>query len=228
MKLAQVVTATAVCLLLTPAARAASILELSDYHGDEVKAKANQSWLGLYTDASGKSELKATKVSITMVNDQIIDEDPKLKTGKRIAVPGSKKPLFVLSGIPGLKPGSVITSPLSKKEHLEVGQQIKLKVGTAESTLIVTGKKNKEYRNNYTITLKSGGTTQQLLRHRQIDPETAPSLLWCGDLDGDGKLDLIMDTTDNYNVRNVTVFLSGKAKPGSLVKKVAEQFATGC
>ena len=228
MKLARIATATVLCFLLSPAARAANVLEPVDYHGDEVTAKASQSWLGLYTNENGKAELKPTKITITMVNDQIIDEDPKLKTGKRVAVPGAQKPRFLLSGIPGLKAGPVVTSPINKKEHLEVGEQLKLKVGTSEATLTVAGKKNKEYRNNYTITLTSGGTKQQILRHKQIGADTAPSLLWCGDLDGDGKIDLIMDTTDNYNVSNVAVFLSGKAKPGSLVKKVAEQFATGC
>ena len=228
MKTRQMIAATLICLLSTSAARAASILELYDYHGDEVKAKANQPWLGLYTSPIDKSELKETKVSITMVNDQIIDEDPKVKTGKRISVPGKQKPQFLISGVAGLKAGSVITSPLNKKEHLEVGQQLKLTVGSNESTLIVAGKKNKEYRNDYSVTLKSGGTTQVLVKANQIGEDSAPSLKWCGDLDGDGKLDLIMDITTNYNESVVTLFLSSKAKPGKLVNQVAQQIATGC
>jgi len=228
MRIKRIVAATMFCLLSASGARAASILELVDYHGDEVTAKANQSWLGLYVEAGGKSELKPTKVSITLVNDQIIDEDPKLKTGKRVAVPGKQKPLFLLSGITGLKAGSVITSQTNKKEHLEVGEHLKLKVGNAESTLVVDAMKKGEYPTRYTITLQSGGTKQKVLHHKQIGADSAPSLLWCGDLDGDGKLDLIMDTTDNYNASIVTVFLSGKAKPGKLVQEVASQLATGC
>lgn len=69
---------------------------------------------------------------------------------------------------------------------------------------------------------------QTVYERKEVADSSFPSLLWAGDLDGDGKLDLIMDTTDNYNVRNVTLFLSTKAKPGKLVEKVVSHESTGC
>jgi hypothetical protein len=219
---------TLFCALFAPSAQASNILELFDYHGDEVITKPGQKWLGLYALPGGKYELRATPVNITMVQDQIIDEDPKAKTGKRISVPGKEKPIYVIGGVAGLKAGAVTAGSTLKKEHLEVDQKLPLKVGTNQATLVIAGKKKGEYRTGYSITLVSGGIKQVIMKANQIGGDTAPSLLWSGDLDGDGKLDLIMDTTDNYNVSNTVLLLSGKAKPGKLVQEVAKQYSTGC
>ncbi len=224
-----VLCSTTLALFFSPVAHASSILELHDYHGDEVTASTKSEWMGLFPQKDGQFVLKPTKVSITRVRDEIIDEDPKAKTGKRISVPGKEKPTYLFSGIPGLEAGPVITSRVNKKEHLQINYHLKLNVGNAEANLIIKGKKkDKEYYSDYSITLESGGVKQQLVYSRQISIDTSPSLMWCGDLDGDGKMDLIMDTTTNYNVSDVTLFLSSKAKPGKLVKQVAHQYSTGC
>lgn len=224
-----VLSSTAVALLYSSLAYASNILELYDYHGDEVTASAKSAWIGLFPQKDGQFSLKPTKVAITRVHDEIIDEDPKARTGKRISVPGKEKPTFVFSGVSGLKTGPALTSPVNKKEHLQIDDQLKLNVGKTEAKLIVKGKKkDKEYYTNYSITLESGGIKQQLVFARQISIDTSPSLMWCGDLDSDGKIDLILDTTTNYNVSDVTLFLSSKAKPGKLVKQVAHQYSTGC
>ncbi|MBX9670138.1 MAG: hypothetical protein K2X93_21235 [Candidatus Obscuribacterales bacterium] len=224
-----VLFAATMALSSLPFAHASNILELYDYHGDEVTASVRSAWLGLFPQKDGQFCLKPTKVSITRVHDEIIDDDPKAKTGKRISVPGKEKPTFLFGGIPGLKAGAVLTSRINKKEHLQINDQIQLNVGDNKAKLIVKGKKeDKEYYSGFSITLESGGIKQQLVSAQQISIDTSPSLMWCGDLDGDGKVDLIMDTTTNYNVSDVTLFLSSKAKPGKLVKQVAHQYSTGC
>lgn len=232
MKFKSAALSAVLCSAIASSALAAPkghILELVDYHGDEVTASAKQSWLGLYKDSGGKFTLKPTKISITKVNDPIIDEDPKGRSGKRISVATKEKPIYVISGVAGLKPGPVVAGTPLTSDHLDIGRKIKLKVRSSEATLVVTGrKKNADFRTHYKITLESGGIKQQLMRGEEIGVDTAPSLLWCGDLDGDGKLDLIMDTTDNYNVSNVVLFLSSKAQPGKIVRDVAVQLATGC
>ncbi|MCC6980765.1 MAG: hypothetical protein IT343_20765 [Candidatus Melainabacteria bacterium] len=210
---------------------AADIMEVTTYHNDECKAQSGQMWLALFSTKNGQYELKNTRVKLTMVNDAINDEAPNLKTGKQITIPEKQEPLALLRGISGLTERKVVTCSTNKKEHMDINQKITLKLAKQQATLSTTGgfsKEEKECRTNYKIILESGGIKQTLVHHNQISSDTAPSLLWAGDLDGDGKIDLIMDTTDHYNVRDLTLFLSGKAKPGALVEKVAHHISTGC
>ncbi len=55
-----------------------------------------------------------------------------------------------------------------------------------------------------------------------------PELLWAGDLDRDGKLDMLLAPRYHYNNDSTVLFLSGPAGEDELVKRVAEFTATGC
>ncbi len=216
-------------LLIAPKVLAADIVEVSEYHGGELNATSGQTWLGLFPKGNGHFETRFTKVKISTIRDEIVDETPTAKTGRKVTVNDKVEPLFLISGIKSLTPRNVVTCAVNKKEHLDINQQLKLKLGNTESKLIITGKvKEKEYRTNYVITLQTGQIKQTLLHHNQIGAYSAPSLLWAGDLDGDGKLDLIMDTTNDYNARIVTLYLSSKAKAGTLVKWMVSHQSTGC
>lgn len=61
-----------------------------------------------------------------------------------------------------------------------------------------------------------------------LGTDASASLLFAGDLDGDGRLDLLFDTSDHYNVRQPTLFLSGEAEAGRPVRAVARHRAVGC
>ena len=47
--------------------------------------------------------------------------------------------------------------------------------------------------------------------------EPAFSILWAGDQDGDGKIDLKMNLSAKYSCQKIVLLLSTKAKPGDLV-----------
>jgi len=53
-------------------------------------------------------------------------------------------------------------------------------------------------------------------------------LRWAGDLDGDGKLDLILAADHHYNLSTTRLFLSSRAKKGELVQEVAKFSTSGC
>lgn len=52
--------------------------------------------------------------------------------------------------------------------------------------------------------LAEAGRSQILARNLGRDEDATPSLPWAGDLDRDGRLDYLLDTTDHYNVSELT------------------------
>ncbi len=71
---------------------------------------------------------------------------------------------------------------------MDVGQTLKLNVGAKESVLTVSGvKKDAEWRTGFKVVLQSGGAKQTIYERKQVADSSFPSLLWAGDLDGDGK-----------------------------------------
>jgi hypothetical protein len=61
-----------------------------------------------------------------------------------------------------------------------------------------------------------------------LGDDASPALLFAGDIDRDGRLDLILDATDHYNLSRPTLYLSTQAADGELVHRVAEHEAVGC
>lgn len=228
-KTGSILACTLLFSLLAPATFAADIIEVTVYHAGELNAKSGSTWMGLFPTKSGQFELRPTKVKVAIVRDEITDDPAGPKTGKKVTAADKVEPLFLVNGVPALKSGRVSTSKTYQKERPDIGFKTKLNVGAKESTLAVSGKKkDSEWRSQYKIVLETEGVKQTVYERKEVSDSSFPSLLWAGDLDGDGKLDLIMDTTNNYNVRDVTLFLSTKAKPGKLVEKIVSHESTGC
>lgn len=55
-----------------------------------------------------------------------------------------------------------------------------------------------------------------------------PGVMFAGDLDGDGELDLLIDISDDDNSHEPTLYLSSAATSGKLVRKVASFSSVGC
>lgn len=71
------------------------------------------------------------------------------------------------------------------------------------------------------------GGTQTLFTLPGLD-EAHPRLVFAGDLDGDGEVDLILDETWHYNLGQLSLWLSSAAEPGQRLGRVAMQESTGC
>ncbi len=61
-----------------------------------------------------------------------------------------------------------------------------------------------------------------------LGDDATPHVIFAGDLDRDGRLDLIFDTSDHYNLSHPVLFLSGAAEGDELLHAVAEHDAVGC
>jgi len=229
--------------LLASAGSCAELLQTTQYHGDEVKSKSGLTWLGLFPTAKGEFELNPAKVEISLVHDPVEDRQ-NVKTGKLISVSSKRQPLFLVRGVSGLKSGKVSTS-LEDKEyteqlharHLLCGKTLELKLGSRATKLTALGSAETrdksgapegELLKGYELVLECGGVKQTLYKENEITLDGCPSIIWAGDLDRDGKLDLFIDMTNHYNLSKPTLFLSSKAKLGKLVEAVASISAVGC
>lgn len=218
-------------LLAGAAGAAASRPELNlpgeNFHGDEVSARDGETWLALVVDG-GKARLQGTRLKVEAVNDPVLDADDE-KTGRSVTAPGIEAVVF-LRGIAALKPGELPAAAPSEADFSTAP--------SLESTLA-----GKPFRlvaecsaGRCRFSLIEGEQRQVLLEREAVTGEDGssgfgeamPRLLFAGDLDRDGRVDLLLDTTDHYNLSRPTLFLSGAAGKGELVRQVAQQELTGC
>ncbi|MFQ6008013.1 MAG: hypothetical protein ACE5K8_03590, partial [Candidatus Zixiibacteriota bacterium] len=69
---------------------------------------------------------------------------------------------------------------------------------------------------------------QMLIQHGSAAAEGTPSLLWAGDIDRDGQIDLLLDISNHYAASDYVLFLSSEADTDELVKPVAKLHIPGC
>jgi hypothetical protein len=81
---------------------------------------------------------------------------------------------------------------------------------------------------NARLVLSSGESRQVLYSLVDCGSEAGWYLNWAGDIDRDGKLDLLMSVGQGMYDAAQKLFLSSKARKGRLVKEVAELRSGGC
>jgi len=107
------------------------------------------------------------------------------------------------------------------------GPRITLRFG--EQRYVITdhkrGVESEGIKHRVVISSTSGGHKQVLFEdHGEHDPR----ILWAGDLDGDGKLDLLVEVPSHESATDVRLFLSTAAKGDDLVGQVASQYTGSC
>lgn len=210
------------------------LLEVGEgFHGDEVKARSGEKWWGLFVTESG-AELEETTIKIRFVHDVVVDEDETQATGKSVSIDQLREPLFLVRNLPDLKPGPVTTvfhrtSP--ENFSLSKNSAVSFTLGAQTYQLTLTGRPagpDAILPRDPHFWLTDGVTKQLLYSVKDEISDTDWALLWAGDLDGDGKLDLYAELNPHYNAIAHKLFLSSYAKPGQLVAEVAEFVITGC
>jgi hypothetical protein len=217
------------------------ILTTGLHHGDEVTAESGPDWWGIFPEGDGFT-LQQAPVTITIEHDVIVDEEGQA-TGKLVKVPQEAKPVLLVRGIAGLKEGridAVKTESLPRMLYPGQTDSIRLptwKEGTSLGlTALGEARGESDYREvgiyNYQIKIDYGPQQnrkrQVVLTIPDLQADATPRLVWAGDLDRDGKLDLLFDASYHYNVSLLMLYLSSAAKEGELVGRVAEWKTTGC
>ena len=213
-----------------------------DFHGDEPVARNGQTWLAMRRAGHGQVELEAVRLRVSAIEDPLGDA-PGEKTGRRVEAAGGgtavdgtadDETVAFLRG-PGLHAGPVVSarvetsglSGLPDARILLAGTEYRLQTECTPFAQM-GGDARTTSSPQCSVLLRQGDTRTPLMtapatRMRQEDgtevtslgDDASPHLFFAGDLDRDGKLDLIFDTTDHYNVSQPTLFLSSAVASGS-------------
>lgn len=227
----------ACCSLVAARVAATDLLLPGDYHGDEIAAEDGTTWFALVQDDHGGARLEPRRVSIESVNDPVLDAEDGA-TGKRVGA-GQDDVLFYVRDLPGVASGPVATAYAGRGDPLSLAGldrgfllfdrdagRLRLDcsgVNDARDCVLVLSHDGRQQALGHWSADAAAGDSQIML-----GSDAWPHLRWAGDIDRDGRLDLLIDMTDHYNVSAPTLFLSTQAKDGELVGAAAELRSVGC
>lgn len=214
-----------------------NILTTGQFHNDEIGENAGKlKWVGLFKRTDGYY-LSETKVTITSVYDPVLDEDETITTGWEVAADKNDTNIILIQALPYLTKRKIKAASLSKKE-IYPGERISFNYLGIDYELFATGNKKKEQADsdwyivsNYKLYLTAkidGKLHKTLLTSHKTFDDAMVSLIFVGDMDGDGTLDLILDNANHYNVTDPTVYLSKPASKGQVVRSVGSHRSVGC
>ena len=215
------------------------------FHAGETIARDGERWLALRVDMA-EAALLPTTVRVATVEDVLLD-GPGERSGQAVSSqPADDAILMFLRG-PALVAGMVDQARMDmvdgdgryRFERALAFRDARYRLRsecTPRGGASVAG----QFQFDCVIVLRDMGSRREqvLVRmdgyatgpgeHAWLGDDAAPALLFAGDLDRDGELDLLFDTTHHYNVSHPTLYLSSQAGPGELLREVATHEATGC
>ncbi|MEO9804911.1 MAG: hypothetical protein ABJF04_16765 [Reichenbachiella sp.] len=190
-----------------------------------VELNPYQTWYGLFQESEGVFSLKKTKLKIKEIYDHSSD-GPKEKTEIQISVNTKDYPILLVTGLEEFEEGEVVgknhyNTLLAPDRLLDIiypwGDYTLNSFGSPEYPV---GEDTEQQYFGYGIVLIHNHKRQIILEDHYFYG-SGPGLVWSGDLDRDGKLDLIIDCICEDTWTNMALFLSSKAGENELVKLVA-------
>jgi len=178
-------------------------------------------WFGVYAAGPGY-ELRRTAVTV---------EDTPFGcggAGRRITASGPSQPLLLVAGLAALREGRIDTA-FTGRRFVYPGESISLNLsdqhwyrldafGSAKP-----GVSGVDFA-DYELVLRLRSQSQVLATYPHVNVDAPPELLWAGDLDRDGRVDLLADR-GGYQY---TLFLSSMATANGLVAQAADFATTTC
>lgn len=218
------------------------LLFVGDFHRGTVGDTPRAGWIGLFPTQDG-FELRAVQIRRERIHDSCLDEAPEHKSGERITVTDSVRPIFLLHGLEVSisrrvktifwgdlfvppNQSSVLTPSDSERYVFEAhGKLGVLNVGPTPTDYRLTLTRTKL---KISTKYSSRHLTQELCSFPRIDTGNPPSVVWVGDLDGDGALDFLFENANHYAAQRFELLLSSRATSKEVAGVVADFSQTGC
>jgi hypothetical protein len=203
------------------------LLETGAFHGQDVRLRQPASWVGIYC----KDDIctaRPTTVHSTRVPDPLGEDEPNKPTGTLIQVSTQGQPLFLVRGISS-SPRPIATV-FAGELSLQAGDKPDIAFSGTNYTLRVDGEKTAKNTlpQGSRLLLSSRSAIQELFSVPDHGNDPYVTVLWIGDLDGDGKPDFYLNSSSHYNVSHKVLWLSTLAKPGQPVGQAAVFETAGC
>jgi hypothetical protein len=235
-RLERIIAVLLFLLFFLPFVASADELLFTDlFHGDEVKAKSGEHFLALVcNEDDDRCVLQPVKIEVTAEHDPIVDAEHE-RTGKRVSVPGLDFVYLLRSG--RLTAGAVASARPATADLLPISKPQPFTLGSTRYVLHYrcSSKPDPEGLVDCALVLDANGISQMLASFPAVNDagginslDAEQYVAFAGDLDHDGKLDLLVNISSHYNVWHPALYLSTAAKDGELVGKVAELVTTGC
>lgn len=213
------------------------ILTTGMFHNDEIWSNAgSMKWVGLFKGPDGYY-LSNTKVTSVSVYDPVLDEDESIMTGWEVITPEKDTNILLIQALPYLTKRKIKAVKLSKTE-IYPGEKVAFNYLGINYELSATGDKEKEQPDsdwyivsNYKLYLSAkidGEIRKTLLSSHKTFDDQMVTLIFAGDIDGDGIVDLILDNANHYNVMDPTLYFSRPAGKSQVVKRVGSLMSVGC
>ena len=184
-----------------------------------------QVWANEVAKFPEKGWLALTDVALVPVNLHIVVTDPR--EPKMLTVEsGVTDPILLVHGVKGLQTGSVTVATIDGPEDPRPGDRLSIDLGG----------------HHYQVTFDADDRSGTHMRVRLSDESQSQLLwsaqeeyagghwwvIWAGDLDRDGKLDLLVDFSNQEDAYPDVLLLSSHAKPGQMVGEAAHFYHAAC
>lgn len=210
-----------------------------EFHGDETIARDREPWFALRIDR-GRARLEPVEVRVEAVHDPILDADEE-RSGRRVGVPTlDEAPLALVRGN-GTTAGPLLAAALESTTLAPNGVRIveARALPALELALECGAASVSDDAGGFVCELRLRDDLVEQVLHTfaaskdpdgtiLIGDDGGVELRFAGDLDRDGRIDLVLDLRDHYNVQRTEVWLSGDAASGDLVRRASAHDLTGC
>ena len=217
---------------------AAAIMPPGRYSYAETAMHTGEEWWGLYPIEDGFEFLPAPGVVEVTPEPYSLDESNT--QGREYATLDSREPLVFVRGLKNPQAGPVETV-FSGRRFLHPGEELWArelgKIGLFGAGTVECVQEDGQVFpkiTDYSVNIwrcfpRRVLRTQELLHLDRASSrwEDSPRVLWVGDLDRDGKMDLLMNL-DPYPGNLFALFLSSEAREGDILREVARFKALGC
>ena len=186
-------------------------------------------WLALETDST-ETDFNIVKANIKLERTHAPMGDEKDSSWLQIENANSSSAIFYVSGSNKIKPNKVKTVSNSPIQIMP-GEKKIFNFNNETYTLKATGSLDSNqygiHASNYSLFIENAGISTLLSSAPYFD-DAMIEVLFIGDVDGDGKLDFLIDNSNKYSYRDYCLFLSSYATKGECVRLVAGKHTMGC